>query len=122
VAVDGKRDDVAGAARAFAPDGLDAALVLVHGESLGPALATVRKGGRIAHPNGVEPAPKGPPGVTVLAYDGEPGHHVLERLNRLIAAAPFHVEIGKTYPLAEASRAHRDVERHHLGKLALRIH
>jgi NADPH:quinone reductase-like Zn-dependent oxidoreductase len=122
VAVDGKRDDVAGAARAFAPDGLDAALVVVHGESLGPALATVRKGGRIAYPNGVEPAPQGPAGVSVLAYDGEPGHHVLERLNRRIAAGPFHVEIGKRYPLRDASRAHRDVTQHHLGKLELQIH
>jgi NADPH:quinone reductase-like Zn-dependent oxidoreductase len=121
-AVDGKRDDVARAARELAPGGLDAALVLVHGESLGPALRTIRKGGRVAHPNGVEPAPKGPPGVQVLAYDGEPGHDVLERLNRLIALGPFHVEIGRRYRLEDAASAHREIGQHHLGKLALRIH
>jgi NADPH:quinone reductase-like Zn-dependent oxidoreductase len=121
-AVDGKRDDVAKAARDFAPGGLDAALVLVHGESLAPALAAVRKGGRIAHPNGVEPAPTAPDGVTLLAYDGDPGPDVLQRLNELIAAGPFHVEIGRVYPLEDAERAHREVEQHHLGKLALRIH
>jgi NADPH2:quinone reductase len=121
-AVDGKREDVARAARDFAPGGLDAALVLAHGESLAPALGAVRKGGRIAHPNGVEPAPTAPKGVTLLAYDGEPGPDAFERLNRLIAAGPFHVEVGRVYPLEEAERAHREVGKHHLGKLALRIH
>ncbi len=121
-AVDGKRADVARAARDFAPGGLDAALVLVHGESLEPALAALRKGGRIAHPNGVEPAPSAPEGVTLLAYDGEPSPDAFERLNRLIAAGPFHVEVGRVYTLEEAARAHREIGRHHLGKLALRIH
>jgi NADPH:quinone reductase-like Zn-dependent oxidoreductase len=121
-AVDGRRDDVARAARDLAPGGLDAALVLVHGASLEPALATVREGGRIAHPNGVEPTPKGPPGVTVLAYDGDPGRDAFERLNRLIAAGPFHVVRGRVYRLEEAARAHREIEQHHLGKLALRLH
>lgn len=122
VAVDGKHDDVARAARDFAPNGLDAALVLVHGDSLAPALGTIRKGGRIAHPNGVEPVPKGPPGAAVLAYDGVPGREVLERLNQLIAAGPFHVEVGRAYRLDDAARAHREIGQHHLGKLALRIH
>ncbi len=122
VAVDGKRDDVAQAARDFAPGGLDAALVLVHGESLDSALAAMRRGGRVAHPNGVEPAPSAPRGVTLLAYDGEPSPDAFERLNRLIAAGPFHVELGRVYPLDDAARAHREIGRHHLGKLALRIH
>jgi NADPH2:quinone reductase len=121
-AVDGKRDDVTRAARDLAPDGLDAALVLVHGESLDAALGTIRKGGRIAHPNGVEPPPRAPAGVTLLPYDGEPGREALERLNRLIAAGPFHVEVGRAYRLEEAARAHREIEGHYLGKLALRMH
>ena len=129
-AVDGKRDDVARAARDFAPGGLDAALVLVHGASLAPALATVKKGGRVAYPNGVdvvalragEPAPTGPEGVAVLAYDGVPGRDVLEKLNRLIAAGPFHVEVGRSYRLEDAARAHREIGEHHLGKLMLRLH
>jgi NADPH:quinone reductase-like Zn-dependent oxidoreductase len=121
-AADGKRDDVARAARDFAPNGLDAALVLVHGESLAPALATIRTGGRIAYPNGVEPTPKGPPGTTVLPYDGVPSRDAFERLNRLIAAGPFHVEVGRAYRLEDAARAHRELGQHHLGKLALRMH
>jgi NADPH:quinone reductase-like Zn-dependent oxidoreductase len=121
-AVDGKREDVARAARDLAPGGLDAALVLAHGDSLAPALAAVRKGGRVAHPNGVEPAPRAPEGVTVAAYDGQPGVDAFERLNRLIAAGPFHVEIGREYRLDEVARAHREIETHHLGKIALRLH
>jgi NADPH:quinone reductase-like Zn-dependent oxidoreductase len=121
-AVDGKRDDVARAARALAPGGLDAALVLVDGESLGPALETVRKGGRVAYPNGVEPAPRAPKGVKLVAYDGTPGRDAFERLHQLIAAGPFHVELGRVYRLEEAAKAHREVGEHHLGKLALRVH
>jgi NADPH:quinone reductase len=121
-AVDGKRDDVARAARDFAPGGLDAALVLVNGAGLDRALAAIREGGRVAYPNGVEPAPRVPEGATLLAYDGEPSADALERLNRLIAAGPFHVELGRVYPLQEAARAHREIGQHHLGKLALRIH
>jgi NADPH:quinone reductase-like Zn-dependent oxidoreductase len=121
-AVDGKQDDVAQAARDFAPGGLDAALVLAHGEGLAAALAAVRKGGRIAHPNGVEPMPRAPKDVTLLAYDGVPSRDAFERLNRLIGIGPFHVKLGRVYPLDEAARAHREIGQHHLGKLALRMH
>jgi NADPH:quinone reductase-like Zn-dependent oxidoreductase len=122
VALDGKKDDVAYACRTYAPSGLDAALVLVSGKTLDAALATVRKGGRVAHPNGVFPVPKATEGVTILAYDGMPGREAFERLNRLIGTGPFHVELGKVYKLDEAAKAHREIEKHHLGKLALRIH
>ena len=121
-AVDGKRDDVAQAVRQFAPKGLDAALVLVNGKGLEPALALLRKGGRVAYPNGVEPEPQAPSGVKSLPYDGTPSPEAFERLNRLIAAAPFHIEVGGVYQLENAAQAHRELGRHHLGKLAFRIH
>jgi NADPH2:quinone reductase len=120
-AADGRRDDVAQAVRAFAPDGVDAALVLVSGKGLSEALAAVKQGGRVAYPNGVEPAPQVREGVEARAYDGDSGREVLDRLNRLIGSEPFHVELGRTYRLDEASAAHREIEAHHLGKLALRV-
>jgi NADPH:quinone reductase-like Zn-dependent oxidoreductase len=120
--VDGRQDDVADVVRDFAPDGVDAALVLAHGGSLAGALAHVRRGGRVAYPHGVEPEPRAPAGVTVLPYDGEPGREVLERLNQLVSAGPFHVELGHVYRLEDAAQAHRELGRHHLGKLAFRIH
>jgi NADPH:quinone reductase-like Zn-dependent oxidoreductase len=121
-AIDGKRDDVARAARDFAPGGLDAALVLVHADGLPSALEAVRRGGRVAHPHGVEPAPTAPAGVSLLAYDGEPGVDAFDRLGRLISAGPFHVEVGREYRLDEVARAHQELATHHLGKIALRLH
>lgn len=121
-AVDGHADDVAAAARDFAGrDGIDAAHVLVNGRGLKEALALVKRGGRVAHPNGVEPVPEVPEAVTRLAYDGTPSREVFERLNKLIGSAPFHVELGRVYRLEEADRAHRELDEHHLGKLALRL-
>lgn len=122
-AVDGRREDVAAALRDFAPGGLDAALVLSSAPSLHRALVGIKKGGKIAHPNGVEPPPQAPsPGVQVIAYDGVPSPEIFERLNALISAGPFHVELGQTYALEDAARAHQELARHHLGKRALRIH
>jgi NADPH:quinone reductase-like Zn-dependent oxidoreductase len=123
-AVDGRSgpESVARAVRAFAPEGVDAALVLASGQALQQALGGMRRGGRVAHPNGVEPRPEAPPGVEVTAYDGIPSPEMFERLNRWIAAGPFHVELGRTYDLEDAAQAHRAIGQHHLGKLALRIH
>jgi NADPH:quinone reductase-like Zn-dependent oxidoreductase len=121
-AVNGHRDDVKVAVQTFAPEGLDAALVLSNGDSLSDALSGMKKGGRIAHPNGVEPVPKGPAGVKVIAYDGMPKPQVFERLNRWIGEGPFQVQLGQTFELGQAAEAHRQLGHHHLGKLALRIH
>ncbi len=120
-AVDGHRDDVAAAVHEFAPAGLDAALVLVSAKGLNEALRHVARGGRVAHPNGVEPVPEIPEGVKRFGYDGTPGKDAFERLNALIGSAPFHIELGRVYPLDEAARAHREIGEHHLGKLALRL-
>ena len=120
--VDGRKDDVVKAVTDFAPDGLDAALVLANGPGLDDALKRIEKGGRIAYPRGVEPEPKAPQGVKSVAYDGEPSAEAFDRLNRWIGDAPFHVELGRVYRLEEVAQAHRDVDKHHLGKLALRIH
>jgi NADPH:quinone reductase-like Zn-dependent oxidoreductase len=118
--VDGHRDDVAAAARAFAPRGVDAALVTAGGEAADQALTAMREGGRVAYPNGVEPPPNARPGVKVTAYDGEPDRDIIERLNRLIEDGPFEVHIARTFSLEQAADAHRALDEHHLGKLALR--
>src|SRR2546421_11369846 len=55
--VNGRKDDVEAAARAFAPGGLDAALVTAGGEATERALRALRDKGRVAYPNGVMPAP-----------------------------------------------------------------
>src|SRR5215468_9774451 len=57
----GRKDDVEAAARAFG--GFDAALVTAGGEATDRALRAMKKNGRVAYPNGVEPVPNAPSGV-----------------------------------------------------------
>jgi NADPH:quinone reductase len=119
VVVNGRRDDVQAAAREFAPNGLDAALVTAGGEAANQALEAVRDGRRVAHPNGVMPEPKVPAGIKLSAYDVIPGREAIEKLNRLIGSCPFEVHVARTFQLDEAAEAHRALGKHYLGKLAL---
>lgn len=118
--VDGRTDDVVAAAREFAPEGLDAALLTAGGDAAENALTALREGGRVAYPNGVEPEPEPRPGLTIRSYDGTPDPQAIEKLNRLIESGPFAVHVAQTFSLEQAAEAHRAVQRHHLGKLALR--
>jgi NADPH2:quinone reductase len=118
--VEGHRDDIVTAARAFAPEGLDAALVTAGGEATDLALTALREGGRVAYPNGVEPEPQARSGVVVRSYDGEPDPQAIEKLNRLIESGPFEVHIARTFPLDQAAEALRTLDTHYVGKIALR--
>ena len=125
-AVDGKSEDVAEAARRFAPDGLDAALVTANPDGLAEALGTVKEGGRVAWPNGVMPVPEVPEGVEGQSYDGMPDREALDAIGELMgtsseAGGPFRVHVARRFPLAEAADAHRALGDHFLGKLALSI-
>lgn len=119
-AVDGHKGDVERAAREFAPDGLDAALVTAGGPEVDRALRAVRPGGVVAYPNGVEPELKAAENVRAEAYDGTPTPEILGTLNRLIAAGPFEVHVAKVFPLEKAAEAHRALEGHFLGKIAIK--
>src|SRR6266481_3041396 len=57
-AVDGRDGDIARAAQEFAPDGLDAVLAFAGGDTLERCIDAIRKGGRLAYPNGIDPEPK----------------------------------------------------------------
>jgi NADPH:quinone reductase-like Zn-dependent oxidoreductase len=121
-AVDGKHADIPAAARRFAPEGLDAVLALVGGDSLERLLDTVHEGARVAWPNGVEPEPKKRRGIEFFSYDGTPGAREFERLTRAVDAARPKVHIGAQFPLVEAATAHRRIEAGHvLGKIVLRV-
>ena len=118
--VNGRKDDVVAAARKFAPDGLDAALLTAGGPVAEKALTAMREGGRVAYPSGVEPEPAGQSGLTILSYDGLPSARTIEKLNRLIESGPFEVHVARVFPLDQAAEAHRALDTHYLGKLALR--
>jgi NADPH:quinone reductase len=125
VVVDGHKDDIAAAARQFAPNGLDAALITAGGPAADDALTAVRAGGRVAYPNGVEPTPEPPFGIDAKSYDGMPDPQAIEKLNRLIESSgppgtePFKVHVARSYPLDQAAEAHRALDEHYLGKLVL---
>lgn len=119
-AVDGHTDDVLAAARRFAPNGLDAALVTAGGEVADRALEAVRDGGRVAYPDGVEPEPRLRPGIESHSYEGVATPEVIARLNHYIEEAPIEVHVARTFPLDRAEDALRALDEHYLGKLALR--
>lgn len=119
-AVNGRTNDVLATARKFAPEGLDAALLTAGGEVAEEALRAVRDGGRVAYPNGIQPEPQAGSGVRLSSYHGEPDSEITGRLNRLIEAGPFEVHVAQTFPLEKATEAHRALDDHYLGKLALR--
>lgn len=118
--VEGHRDDVETAAHSFMPEGIDAALLAAGGREAEKALTALREGGRVAYPNGVEPEPEIPSGLSVETYDGEPNPKVIKKLNELIESGSFDVHIARTFTLDQVAEAHRALEKHYLGKLALR--
>lgn len=120
--VDGRQDDVAAAARTFAPGGLDCVLLTAGGKEADQALRAVRDGGRVAYPNGVQPAPAVRAGVTIqsYSYDVAPTSRTINMLNRLIEEGAFEVHVARTFTLDQAAEAHEALHEHFLGKLALR--
>src|SRR6202049_2898276 len=121
--VDGKRVDVDDQARRFAPDGVDAVLALAGGDALEKCLNALRPGGRVAHPNGVEPAPKKRRGMRLIRYDGISGVREFQRLNVAVQGAKLKVPISECYPLAQARKSHeRLAEGHVVGKIILAVH
>jgi NADPH:quinone reductase len=121
VSVDGHGGDISEAITRVAPNGIDAALITATGEGLDEALSALREGARMAWPNGVRPEPQVPEGVRGSSYDGEPGREILDELNGILESGPFRVHVDKTFSLQDASRAHRTLGEHFIGKLALRV-
>jgi NADPH:quinone reductase len=121
VAIDGRVSDIGKAADEFAPEGLDSVIAFAGGPELDLILERIKEGGKCAYPNGVEPEPKVRNGVEISAYDGLSRPDVYEHLNELIATGDFHVEISKTYSMDEMSQAIIDIQKHHIGKLALDV-
>ena len=121
MAINGRSDDVVAAARQFAPNGIDTALLAAGGPAAERALTALKPTGRVAYPNGVQPIPKPPAGITATAFDCDPGPELFDRLHRLVGTAPFTVHVAKTFPLEQAADAQRMLDTHYLGKLALKV-
>jgi NADPH:quinone reductase-like Zn-dependent oxidoreductase len=120
--IDGRRENIAASARSFAPDGVDAMLALAGGDAVAIGLDTLRRGGRLAYPNGVEPEPEPRDGIAIISYDAVAGVSEFERLNRAVEEAKLEVPIAAVFPLEEVAGAHERLAAGHvLGKIVLRI-
>jgi NADPH2:quinone reductase len=119
--VNGRTADVLAAARAFAPGGLDAVLLTAGGEGAQRAVDALRDGGRAAYPNGIQSVPRNRSGVQLIGYNGDPDKEIIGRLEHLIGSEPFCVHLARIFPLERAADAHRALDEHYLGKLALRV-
>jgi NADPH:quinone reductase-like Zn-dependent oxidoreductase len=118
--VDGKADDIESAARQFAPRGVDGILAFAGGESLTLCIDALKKGGRLAHPNGIDPAPRKRAHVRIRSYDAEASPEAFTRLSRAVVASKLRVPVYTTFPLENTAEAHRLVEKGHLlGKIVL---
>ena len=121
-ALDGRNADIARALEEFAREGIDAVLALSGGETLDRVVESVKSGGRVAYPNGVEPKPKKRPGIRVSSYDAVPGVRQFTHLATAIEAIHLIVPIAAVFPLGNAADAHRRLEKGHvLGKIVLDI-
>jgi NADPH:quinone reductase len=108
--------------RQYAPDGLDRVLALAGGDEIERCLDFMRPGGRVVHPNGVEPAPQPRRAFRVSGFDAVASPREFARLNRYIRSTRLRVPIAASYPLGKAAQAHRRLDRGQvLGRIALRI-
>lgn len=119
--VDGRKEDVLAAARAFAPDGIDTALLTAGGKTAERSLEALRESGRVAYPRGVQELSETRPDIEIKQYVGDDASpQDFDKLNHLIASGPFEVHIARTFPLQQAAEAHRTLDDHYLGKLLLK--
>jgi NADPH:quinone reductase-like Zn-dependent oxidoreductase len=102
---------------------VDVVLNCVRADALDRSYGVVKKGGVIVsitdEPNQTECAKHG---ITCSRMGAHPDSKVLEELTKLIESRKMKPIVSQTFPLAEASKAHQQVEtRHTLGKIVLKV-
>jgi NADPH:quinone reductase-like Zn-dependent oxidoreductase len=107
--------------RRLAPDGVDVVLAFAGGRDLERLLDHVVRGGRIVYPNGVEPEPEKRPGVRVKSYDAAGGADAFAQLARATEKSRLKVPIAASFPLARAADAHRRLQDHVVGRVAIAV-
>ena len=121
-AIDGRTDDIDAALSALAPDGVDAVLAFAGGKVLTRCLDAVKKGGRLAYPNGIDPEPRKRKGLRISSYDAQSGVRQFDRLSAAISEARLQVPIAAVFSLEDVARAHERIERGHvIGKVVLNV-
>ena len=119
--VNARSGNVADRLRKLVPEGIDAVLALAGGDELERCLDFLRDGGRIAHPNGIEPEPMPRRRFRIRGYDAKAGPREFAELARAIVQAKLSVPVAAVYPLGGAAAAHRRLHDHVIGRIVLRI-
>jgi NADPH2:quinone reductase len=121
--INGRNDDVLAAIRAFAPDGLDTALLTAGTDEMESMLDTLRDGGRVVYPNGIQPEPQQRPHLEITGYHGLPDPEITKRFKHRMesGSTPFQAHVAHLFLLENAADAHEALDSHYLGKLVLQI-
>jgi NADPH:quinone reductase-like Zn-dependent oxidoreductase len=122
--IDARRQDAADELRTFlrARNGVDAVFALAGGNELERCLDFVRPGGRLVHPNGIEPVPQRRHALRVRSFDAVANPREFTKLNHRFNGRRVRVPIAATYPLAKAAEAHRRLDRGRVvGRIVLRV-
>ena len=102
---------------------VDVVLNCVRADALGRSYGVVKKGGIIVsitdEPDETECAKRS---LHCSRLGAHPDSKVLEELMKLIEAGKIKPIVSQTFPLAETSKAHQQIETHHtLGKIVLKV-
>ena len=102
---------------------VDVVLNCVRADALALSYGVVKKGGMIVsitdEPDQSECAKRG---LSCSRMSAHPEAKVLQELTKLMEAGKMKSIVSQTFPLAEASKAHEQIEtRHTLGKIVLKI-
>jgi NADPH:quinone reductase-like Zn-dependent oxidoreductase len=102
---------------------VDLVLNCARADALGRSYGVVKKGGTIVsitdEPDQSECAKRG---LTCSRMGAQPKSEVLEELTKLIEAGKMKPVVSQTFPLADASKAHQQIEtRHTVGKIILKV-
>jgi NADPH:quinone reductase-like Zn-dependent oxidoreductase len=102
---------------------VDVVLEATRSDSMARSYGTVKKGGFVVSitgsPDRAQLEQHGLRGDSISAH---PDAHVLEELTKLIEARKLTPIVSQTFPLAEASKAHQQIEtRHTRGKIVLKV-
>jgi len=104
--VDYGNDDWPATVRDAHPDGVDAVLDCVGGQSLAKGLGAVRAGGRVASIVVYPPPPPAPDGVTFRTFGGHADRQRLDALAALVDAGELQVSVQAVLELEQAAAAH----------------
>ena len=119
--IDYTRTDFAGVVHAAHPEGIDAVLDCVGGETAARSLKVVREGGQLVTIVDLEQViPTRHIDTHVLYF--RPDGRQLAELTKLVDQGQLTVHLDQVFPFAQAKQAHERLEtRHHQGKIVLNM-